>query len=84
LCDEGITRWVKKAVVTVAVAVAVVVAVAEQLFCRVADSHACSAFRNFPMPGASKMSGHDGEDAYGQTVTSTATTTLRRPARRET
>jgi hypothetical protein len=38
LCDEAITRWVKKAVVTVAVAVAVTVAVAvavavaEQLF----------------------------------------------------
>jgi hypothetical protein len=39
---------VKKAVVTavVVVVVAVAVAVAEQLFCRVADSHACSAFRN--------------------------------------
>jgi hypothetical protein len=44
-CDEAVTRWVKTDVVAVVVVVAVAVAVAEQLFRRVADAHACSAFR---------------------------------------
>jgi hypothetical protein len=38
--DEAVTRWVKTKVVAVVVAVAV----AEQLFRRVADTHACSVF----------------------------------------
>jgi hypothetical protein len=48
LCDEAITRWVKKAVVTVVVTVAVVVAVAlaEQLFRCAAETQPCSAFKN--------------------------------------
>jgi hypothetical protein len=40
--EEAVTRWVKTKVV--AVVVVVTVAVAEQLFRRVADTHACSVF----------------------------------------